>query len=160
MVISITKIQAGDTYNIIPDSVKMNGTVRTFLKDTQSNTLENMDRIANGICKSFGATYELNFFYGYPATVNSINESTISSNAVVELFGEEKLISNPKPSMGSEDFSYMLQKKPGCYVWLGIGTSKNDDGCMLHSSNYDFNDDVLPIGAGYWVKLVENTLNF
>ena len=62
--------------------------------------------------------------------------------------------------MGSEDFAYMLQEKPGCYVWLGIGTSSNEGGCMLHSSSYDFNDDVLPIGASYWVKLVENTLNF
>ena len=159
VVISITKIQAGDTYNIIPDSVKMSGTVRTFIKDTQNHTLENIRRIVNGICKSFGATCELKFFYGYPATVNSIKETDISSNTVIELFGEEKLIRNPKPSMGSEDFAYMLQEKPGCYVWLGVGPSANEEGCMLHSSSYDFNDEVLTIGASYWVKLVENTLS-
>ena len=159
VVISITKIQAGDTYNIIPDSLEMSGTIRTFIKDTQNHTLENIRRIANGICKSFGATCELKFFYGYPATVNSIQETDISSNTVIELFGKEKLIRNPKPSMGSEDFAYMLQEKPGCYVWLGVGPSANEEGCMLHSSSYDFNDEVLTIGASYWVKLVENTLS-
>jgi len=74
------------------------------------------------------------------------------------LLGEENIIRNPTPSMGGEDFSYMLEARPGCYVWLGIGPGKGEGGCMLHSSHYDFNDDVLPIGASYWVKLVENEL--
>ena len=96
---------------------------------------------------------------GYPATINSINESEISEKAAIDLVGREKIERNPIPSMVTEDFSYMLQAKPGCYVWLGTGTGKGDLGCMLHSSNYDFNDDVLPTGVGYWVKLVENELS-
>ena len=84
------------------------------------------------------------------------DESEISAKTVIDLLGEEKLMRNPRPSMGSEDFAYMLQERPGCYVWLGVGSTEKD--CMLHSSNYDFNDDVLPIGASYWVKLVENEL--
>jgi len=158
VVLSITQIQAGDTFNIIPDSVKMCGTVRTFHKKTQKETHLNMIQIAEGICSSFGASCTLNYMNGYPATVNSINETEISSKAVIELLGEEKLIRNPRASMGSEDFSYMLQEKPGCYVWLGIAAAEKEDGCMLHSSNYDFNDEVLTIGASYWAKLVENNL--
>ncbi len=160
VVISITQIKAGDTYNIIPDYVKMFGTVRTFLSKTQKDTLSNMKRIADGTCKSFGANFELNYTSGYPATVNSFNETKIATKTVIDLLGEQKLIRNPRPSMGSEDFSYMLQERPGCYVWLGIGTRENEEGgCMLHSSNYDFNDEVLPIGASYWTKLVENNLS-
>ena len=158
VVLSITQIQAGDSFNIIPDTVKMCGTVRTFHKKTQNETHLNMIRIAEGICSSFGASCTLNYMNGYPATVNSINETEISSKAIIELLGEEKLIRNPRASMGSEDFAYMLQERPGCYVWLGIGTTEKEGGCMLHSSNYDFNDEVLPIGASYWVKLVENNL--
>jgi len=158
VVLSITQIQAGDTFNIIPDTVRMCGTVRTFLKTTQKETLSKMTRISEGICSSFGASCELNYMNGYPATVNSINETEISSKAVIDLIGEEKLIRNPRPSMGSEDFAYMLQERPGCYVWLGIGKSEKEGGCMLHSSNYDFNDKVLTIGASYWAKLVENNL--
>ncbi len=85
-------------------------------------------------------------------------ESENSAKAVVDLLGEDKIIRNPTPSMGAEDFSYMLQARPGCYVWLGIGPGKGEFGCMLHSSHYDFNDDVLPTGASYWATLVKNEL--
>ena len=158
VVISVTKIHAGDAYNIIPDSVCIQGTVRTFLPETQSELPSSISRIAEGVCNAFGATCELNYMKGYPATINSINESEISEKAAIDLVGREKIERNPIPSMVTEDFSYMLQAKPGCYVWLGTGPGKGNTGCMLHSSNYDFNDDVLPTGAGYWVKLVENEL--
>ena len=159
VVISVTKIHAGDAYNIIPDSVGINGTVRTFLQETQSELQSSILRIVEGVCNAFGAKCELNYMKGYPATINSINESEISEKAAIDLVGREKIERNPIPSMVTEDFSYMLQAKPGCYVWLGTGTGKGDPGCMLHSSNYDFNDDVLPTGVGYWVKLVENELS-
>jgi hippurate hydrolase len=158
-VISVTKIHAGDAYNIIPDSVCIQGTVRTFLPETQSELPSSISRISEGVCNSFGATCELNYMKGYPATINSINESEISEKAAIDLVGREKIERNPIPSMVTEDFSYMLQAKPGCYVWLGTGPGNGTVGCMLHSSNYDFNDDVLPTGTGYWVKLVENELS-
>ena len=158
VVISVTQIHAGDAYNVIPDSVQMHGTVRTFQPETRKEISSSMLRVAEGVCAAYGGTCELNYMSGYPATINSVAETEISAKAVVDLLGEENIIRNPTPSMGGEDFSYMLEARPGCYVWLGIGPGKGEGGCMLHSSRYDFNDDILPIGASYWVKLVENEL--
>ena len=158
VVISVTQIHAGDAYNVIPDSVRMHGTVRTFQTETRDKIPSSMLRVAEGVCAAYGATCELNYMSGYPATINSVPETEISAKAVVDLLGEDKIIRNPTPCMGAEDFSYMLEARPGCYVWLGIGPGKGEAGCMLHSSSYDFNDDVLPTGASYWVKLVENEL--
>ena len=158
VVISVTQIHAGDAYNVIPDSVRMHGTVRTFQTETRAKIPSSMLRVAEGVCAAYGTTCELNYMSGYPTTINSVPETEISAKAVVDLVGEDKIILNPTPSMGAEDFSYMLEARPGCYVWLGIGPGKGEAGCMLHSSRYDFNDDVLPTGASYWVKLVENEL--
>ena len=158
VVISVTQIHAGDAYNVIPDSVLMHGTVRTFQTETRDKIPSSMLRVAEGVCAAYGTTCELNYMSGYPTTINSVPETEISAKAVVDLLGEDKIILNPTPSMGAEDFSYMLEARPGCYVWLGIGPGKGEAGCMLHSSRYDFNDDVLPTGASYWVKLVENEL--
>ena len=158
VVISVTQIHAGDAYNVIPDSVRMHGTVRTFQTETRDKIPSSMLRVAEGVCAAYGTTCELNYMSGYPATINSVPETEISAKAVVDLLGEDKIILNPTPSMGAEDFSYMLEARPGCYVWLGIGPGKGEAGCMLHSSRYDFNDDVLTTGASYWVKLVENEL--
>ena len=159
VVISVTQIHAGDTHNIIPDSARMHGTVRTFLEETRNEMPSSILRVAEGVCSAFGATCELDYMQCYPATINSVPETEISAKAVIDLVGEEKIIRNPTPSMGSEDFSYMLQARPGCYVLLGIGSGKGIGGCLLHSSRYDFNDEVLPIGASYWVTLVENELS-
>ena len=158
LVISVTQIHAGDAYNIIPDTVKMHGTVRTFLPETRDEISSKMLKVSEGVCNAMGASCELNYIYGYPATVNSITETDISAKAAIDLVGEDKVERNPTPSMASEDFSYMLQARPGCYVWLGIGTVEDKNRFSLHSSNYDFNDHVLPIGAAYWAMLVENEL--
>tara|TARA_Y100000748_G_scaffold40490_1_gene29858 strand:+ start:361 stop:1533 length:1173 start_codon:yes stop_codon:yes gene_type:complete len=158
LVISVTQIHAGDAYNIIPDTVKMHGTVRTFLPETRDEIPSKMLKVSEGVCNAMGASCELNYIHGYPATVNSITETDISAKAAIDLVGEDKVERNPTPSMASEDFSYMLQARPGCYVWLGIGTVEDKNRFSLHSSNYDFNDHVLPIGAAYWATLVENEL--
>ena len=158
LVISVTQIHSGDAYNVIPDSVTMRGSVRTFQTETRKEIPSSMLRVAEGVCQAFGANCELNYMLGYPATVNSVPETDISAKAVVDLLGEDNIIRNPTPSMASEDFSYMLEKRPGCYVWLGIGSKEGVSTELLHSSRYDFNDDVLTIGASYWVKLVENEL--
>ena len=158
LVISVTQIHAGDAYNVIPDSVTMKGSVRTFQTETRKEIPSSMLRVAEGVCQAFGANCELNYMLGYPATVNSVPETDISAKAVVDLLGEDNIIRNPTPSMASEDFSYMLEKRPGCYVWLGIAPKEGVSTELLHSSRYDFNDDVLTIGASYWVKLVENEL--
>ncbi len=158
LVISVTQIHAGDAYNVIPDSVTMKGSVRTFQTETRKEIPSSMLRVAEGVCQAFGANCELNYMLGYPATVNSVPETDISAKAVVDLLGEDNIIRNPTPSMASEDFSYMLEKRPGCYVWLGIAPKEGVSAELLHSSRYDFNDDVLTVGASYWVKLVENEL--
>ena len=158
LVISVTQIHAGGAYNIIPDTVKMHGTVRTFLPETRDEIPSKMLKVSEGVCNAMGASCELNYIHGYPATVNSITETDISAKAAIDLVGEDKVVRNPTPSMASEDFSYMLQARPGCYVWLGIGTVEDKNRFSLHSSNYDFNDHVLPIGAAYWATLVENEL--
>ena len=158
LVISVTQIHAGDAYNIIPDTVKMHGTVRTFLPETRDEIPSKMLKVSEGVCNAMGASCELNYIHGYPATVNSITETDISAKAAIDLVGEDKVVRNPTPSMASEDFSYMLQARPGCYVWLGIGTVEDKNRFSLHSSNYDFNDHVLPTGAAYWATLVENEL--
>ena len=158
LVISVTQIHSGDAYNVIPDSLIMNGSVRTFQKETRKEIPKTMLRVAEGVCAAYGATCELNYISGYPATINSVRETDISAKAVVDLLGEDNIIRNPTPSMTSEDFSYMLESRPGCYVWLGIAKDIDHKGDMLHSSRYDFNDDVLTVGASYWVKLVENEL--
>ena len=158
LVISVTQIHAGDAYNIIPDTVKMHGTVRTFLPETRDEIPSKMLKVSEGVCNAMGASCELNYIHGYLATVNSITETDISAKAAIDLVGEDKVVRNPTPSMASEDFSYMLQARPGCYVWLGIGTVEDKNRFSLHSSNYDFNDHVLPIGAAYWATLVENEL--
>ena len=158
LVISVTQIHSGDAYNVIPDSVIMNGSVRTFQKETRKEIPKTMLRVAEGVCAAYGATCELNYISGYPATINSVRETDISAKAVIDLLGEDKIIRNPTPSMTSEDFSYMLESRPGCYVWLGTAKDIDHKGDMLHSSRYDFNDDVLTVGASYWVKLVENEL--
>ena len=93
---------------------------------------------------------------GYPVTHNSDAETAIAVRVAQELVGIDKVDLHPIPSMGSEDFSFMLQEKPGCYVWLGNGSS--DGGCLLHNPHYDFNDQILTVGASYWVKLVERVL--
>ena len=159
VVISVTQIHAGDTHNIIPDSARMHGTVRTFLEETRNKMPSSILQVAEGVCSAFGATCKLDYVQCYPATINAVQETEISAKAVIDLVGEEKIIRNPTPSMGSEDFSYMLQARPGCYVWLGIGGVNGKGSCLLHSSHYDFNDDVLPTGASYWVTLVENELS-
>ena len=158
LVISVTQIHAGDAYNIIPDTVRMHGTVRTFIPETRDEIPSKMLKISEGVCSAMGASCELNYMHGYPATINSISETDISAKAAIDLVGEDKVVRNPTPSMASEDFSYMLHARPGCYVWLGIGLGEGEYGCTLHSPNYDFNDDVLPTGAAYWATLVENEL--
>ena len=158
VVISITQIHSGDAYNIIPDFVKMSGTVRSFLPETRKKLPESILRTANGVCKAFDAKCKLNYMKGYPPTINSNHETSISIEVAESLVGEGEIIKNPVPSMVTEDFSYMLQEMPGCYIWLGTGNLKKYTAC-LHSTNYDFNDNVLPIGAAYWIKLVEKELS-
>ncbi len=154
VVVSVTRFQGGTTDNVIPDTVTLGGTVRTFQPETRDTTENRMKQIAKGICAANNAGCEFQYKRGYPATINHATQTEIALRAAAMVVGEENVIREPAPVMGSEDFSYMILAKPGCYLWIGNGDRQG--GCLLHNALYDFNDDILPIGASFWAALAEN----
>ena len=158
-VVSITQIHAGNTWNAIPESVVIRGTFRCFSESVKALTTRKLTQLVNGICAGFEVNATLVFNpenIGYPVTFNTEAETAIALKAALAIAGVDGVIQQPNPSMGSEDFAFMLQEKPGCYSWIGNGSSENS--CLLHNPHYDFNDEILPIGAAYWAKLVDNVL--
>jgi amidohydrolase len=155
-VVSVTRFHAGEAYNVIPDRAVLGGTVRAFRPEVRDTLEATIERICNGIAAGFGVQVELQYHRGYPPTINSVAEAELCRAVAASVVGHGNVRTDMRPSMGAEDFAYMLQAKPGCYVWLGNGMGEG--GCMLHNPLYDFNDDVLPIGATYWVRLVEHLL--
>jgi len=155
-VVSITQIHGGDTWNVIPSEVVMCGTVRWLNPGLKTALEEALHKIIVGVGDSFGCEVELSFDGYYPPTVNTPRLAKMCADVMATLVGEDKVNRVPVPSMGSEDFSFMLQEKPGSYAWLGTATHPDDP--KLHNPNYDFNDEMLPMGAAYWVALVERRL--
>jgi len=156
VVVSVTQIHGGDTWNVIPDEVVLRGTCRAFRPEVQDTIEPAIRRVAGGVCAALGATFGLKYERRYPPTINSEAETARAQAAAAKVVGSENVIRDPVPSMGSEDFAFMLQAKPGAYVWLGNGPQAG--GCGLHNPHYDFNDAILPLGASYWVQLVETML--
>lgn len=152
-VVSVTQIHAGKAWNVIPDDVVLRGTTRSFRPKVQDTIEPAIRRIAEGICQAHGCQLEMMYERRYPPTINEAVATKAAYRAAANVSGEDKIVSNPTPSMGAEDFAFMLHEKPGCYVWLGNGPGER--GCMLHNPHYDFNDDILTIGASYWARLVE-----
>ena len=154
--ISITKINGGTAYNVIDDSVKLGGTVRTFKPETRSFYEKKLKEISAGIAKANGAEAEVDFHLTnkYPPTINSKKESEFAANVAKKVFGDSQVDTDIDPSMGGEDFSYLLEKKPGAYLYIGQGDDNHK--AHLHTTKYDFNDNLLPIGVNYWVELVKN----
>ena len=155
-VVSVTQFHAGEAWNIIPEEVVMRGTIRTFKPEVQENVERAIERLCSGIASANGAQINVQFDHRYPATVNSVNEAKFCQSVAAELFGEDKVLTDIQPSMGAEDFSYMLREKPGCYVWLGNGPGTG--GCTLHNPHYDFNDELLVHGVSYWAHLIRCAL--
>jgi hippurate hydrolase len=155
-VLSITRVHGGDAYNVLPEEVALAGTVRYFREDVRQKLREGIERIARGVAEGFGARIELAYHEGYPATVNTAREVEAAARAAASLVGAQAVNANVAPVMGAEDFAYMLRVRPGAYIFLGNGDGRGS--CMLHDPRYDFNDDVLPLGASYWVRLVEQSL--
>ncbi len=159
-VVTITQIHAGNTWNAIPDSVVLRGTFRCFDSAVQSLIADKISHIVNTTCAVFHLDNDIKFNPenpGYPVTFNAEAETALAFQAAVAVVGENAVQTQPTPSMGSEDFAFMLQEKPGCYLWIGNGSSANS--CLLHNPHYDFNDEILPVGAAYWAKLVELALS-
>ncbi len=155
-VISVTQVHGGEAWNIIPETAILRGTIRSFDAAMQERVERLVERQCDGIGRAFGARLSVRFDHRYPPTVNSVRESEICRQVASTLLGRDKVRANELPSMGAEDFSYMLREKPGCYVWLGNGPGSG--GCTLHNPRYDFNDDILAIGIAYWIRLVETLL--
>ncbi|MCS0504620.1 M20 aminoacylase family protein [Ancylobacter mangrovi] len=152
-VVSITQVHGGDAWNIIPDEVVLRGTVRTFQPAVRDAVEARVKAIATGVAGLHGATASVWYDRRYPPTVNTAAEVALALDAAGAAADQDHVIPDPASSMASEDFAYMLEKTPGAYLWLGSGP-----GPALHSSGYDFNDELLPLGASYWVRLVERLL--
>lgn len=156
-VVSITQVLAGDTWNVIPETVIMRGTARTLTAAIREQVKGEIVRIVKGIAEANGASAEVDWHEGYPPTVNTVAETDFAARVAAEVVGPDKVAADALPLMGSEDFSYMLEKKPGCYIWLGNGDGERG-GCGLHNPHYDFNDEAATLGASYWARLVETAL--
>jgi len=155
-VVSVTQVHGGDTWNVIPQEVVLRGTVRSFRPEIQDTIERRMGEIVAGVAATFDMTATLRYERRYPATINTPEETQHALAAATALLGAANIDTDPTPSMGSEDFAFMLHEKPGCYIWLGSG--RGPDTPNLHNPHYDFNDDALPIGASYWVVLAEQQL--
>jgi hippurate hydrolase len=155
-VVSVTQIQGGETWNVIAERALLRGTARCFKAPVQDIIEVSIGRIAGHVAAAHGCTADIRYQRQYPATVNSGPETECAAEAAARVVGAENVIRDAPPTMGSEDFAFMLQARPGCYVWIGGG--RGDDDASLHNPRYDFNDAILPIGASYWTSLVEAVL--
>ena len=156
-VVSLCAMQAGDlgAYSVIPRQARLMGTVRTFRRDVQDMLEERLGRLVESVAVGFGATATLDYRRSYPATINTPTQAMFAADVAATLVGEEHVIRDLPPSMGAEDFSFMLQTKPGAYLRLGQG---GEGGCFLHSTRYDFNDEILPLGAALFASLAEQAM--
>ncbi|WP_322405605.1 M20 aminoacylase family protein [Massilia luteola] len=163
-VLSITQIHAGSATNVIPDEAVMIGTVRTFATDVLDLIERRMHEIAAGLASGFGATVDFSFKRNYPPLINHPEQTAFAVEAMRAVVGADNVDTNVEPTMGAEDFAFMLQEKPGCYVFIGNGDGDHRLGghglgpCQLHNGSYDFNDQLLAVGASFWARLVEMSL--
>jgi hippurate hydrolase len=157
-VVSLCAMHAGNlaAMSVIPRDARLVGTVRTFRPETQDRIERRLNELVHSIASAFGATATLKYERVYPATINSEHEAEFAASVADSLVGPENVVRDLEASMGSEDFSFMLQKRPGAYARLGQGGAEG--GCFLHNSRYDFNDEVIPLGAGYLAALAEAAL--
>ncbi|TAL56700.1 M20 aminoacylase family protein [Pandoraea sp.] len=164
-VLSITQIHAGDATNVVPDVAWLGGTVRTFSLEVLDLIEQRLRDIATHVARGLGCEAEVLFNRNYPPTINDDKQAAFCAEVMREIVGAENVDAKVEPTMGAEDFSFMLLEKPGCYVFIGNGDGAHRDSghglgpCNLHNASYDFNDDLLPLGGTYWVRLVEKYLS-
>lgn len=150
LVISITRIAAGDAYNVIPNEALLAGTVRTLNSEVQAHARKRIEEIVHGVAAAHGAAAVLTYRHGYPATLNHDVETDFAADVAETVAGADKVNRDARPLLGGEDFSYMLAARPGAFIFIGNGDSES-----LHHPSYDFNDDILVDGAEYWVRLAQ-----
>jgi hippurate hydrolase len=149
-VVSVTMLRAGEAFNIIPQTVTLTGTARSLDEDVRDLVEARISSVTKGIAEAMGGTATVNYRRGYPVTVNAERETSYAASVARQVAGDDRVSENADPSMGGEDFSYMLQARPGAFIFLGTGATAG-----LHADTYDFNDDIIPAGVSYWVRLVE-----
>ena len=154
-VLSVTQLHAGDAYNVIPGTAILRGTARAFKPEVQDLLERRLNEICAATAAVYGAQAKVKYVRNYPPTVNAERETEVCAAVLKRLVGAENVIRTPQV-MGAEDFSFMLNAKPGCYVFAGNGPLK--DGCALHNPRYDFNDEALCFGAAYWASLAGHLL--
>ncbi len=163
-VISITKIHGGDAVNVIPEFATLAGTVRTFRDEVTALIEERMRAIAQNTAAAHGASAKIDYKWSYPPTVNHAREAEFAASVMDDIVGADNVTRDHEPTMGAEDFAFMLKAKPGAYVFIGNGEGGHRAAghgagpCTLHNPSYDFNDELIPLGATYWVKLAERFL--
>ncbi|MEX3839063.1 M20 aminoacylase family protein [Paraburkholderia sp. BR10882] len=163
-VLSITQIHAGDAVNVVPNTAWLAGTVRTFTTETLDLIESRLRKIAESTADAYDCSVDITFHRNYPPTVNSSAEAQFAAEVMREVVGADHVDANVEPTMGAEDFSFMLLEKPGCYAFLGNGEGGHRDAghgagpCMLHNASYDFNDQLLPVGSSFWVHLATKFL--
>ncbi|MCO5106129.1 MAG: M20 family metallopeptidase [Burkholderiaceae bacterium] len=155
-VLSITQIHAGDAYNVIPQTARLSGTVRAFSTDVMDLIGRNLARVAEGVAQAMGARVAVDFRVNFPPTVNDPQQAEFAAAVCTELVGAGQVLRDPPLIMASEDFSFMLNEVPGCYV--NIGNGDVEGACEVHNPSYDFNDAALPLGAAFFVRAVERKL--
>lgn len=164
-VLSVTQIHTGDATNIVPDHAVLSGTVRAFRADVLDMIEARMKTLSEQIAAAFNAEAQFDFVRNYPATVNHAGPTAEIAQACADVVGDANVLTDVEPTMGSEDFSYMLQAVPGAYIFIGNGSGDHREHghglgpCQLHNPSYDFNDALIPIGATTWVRLVERVLS-
>ena len=156
-VVSITSLHGGSAFNVTPDQLECLGTARALRPQTRKAVKDEIYQMVDHIMSAYHCTAEIDWREGYPPTVNHKSESDKAAEIAKHIVGEANIVRNPPASMGAEDFAYMLEQRKGAYIWLGAGEAQ--PGKMLHNTGYDFNDDILPIGASYWARLVETELS-
>ena len=153
VVVSVTKFHAGDAYNVIPETAEIAGTIRSLKTEVARKAEERMRQISAGLAAAHGAVIEVDYEANYPVTFNHPEEAVFSGDVAAKVAGDAKVLRAIPPVMGGEDFSYMLEARPGAFIFIG-----NGDSAGLHHPAYDFNDEVIPHGVSYWVKLAETAL--
>ena len=155
-VVTVTQFHGGDAWNVIPSEVVIRGTTRAFTPEIQDLLEDGMRRVCDGVTAAHGCKVALRYERNYPPLVNSEREAQLAREVLESLVGAENVQWDCAPTMAGEDFAFMLQARPGCFVFIGNGPGQG--GCMLHNPRYDFNDAILPLGASYWARLVERYL--
>jgi hippurate hydrolase len=156
-VVSFTEFVTNGTVNVVPGQVVLKGDTRSLSVAVQDHIETTMERIVAGICAAQGASYEFSYRRNFIPTVNTANEAEIAARVAASVVGAQNVLGDGRPAMTSEDFGYMLQARPGAYLLLGNG-KEGIGGCSLHNPAYDFNDEILCIGADFWVQLVASQL--